>query len=775
MPMLKVFVPRAESAALAEFGQIVETYDAFTIVDAGPVAVRRLVRSHPVEDISDQYLLPLGGAEVDPLGGAAGTEAVSARATVASRSRRALARSTAPPDDAPHHYLLQFVAPPKPAWLTALKRAGATPRHPTSGFGYVVKADGEALARLRELRFVRWVGHLPHADRVAPAITGAPTPVRAAVSQDQAPAMPRRRVLPGALTVDVFDAADLPRIAREAVALGFTVLAQDKPARRLSVLSEATEAQTRQRVQALSTVHGVRWIAERVLPRTSNNVAAGIVGQTVVARPANGLGLSGHGEIVAVCDTGLDTGEAATIHPDFAGRIVAIKSFPIAPYWTPWVLNPGANDGAADVDSGHGTHVAGSVLGDGSASANGPLRIQGTAPAAKLVFQAIEQFMRWRPGAAPPGNPRYLLSGLPDALGPLFQHAYRLGARIHSNSWGGGDPGRYDEQCRQFDDFVWRNKDMCFVIAAGNDGSDRNGDGKIDEGSVTSPGTAKNCITVGASENLRPEFNTQRYGDWWPNDFPVPPPSTDPMANNAGQLAAFSSRGPCSDGRTKPDVVAPGTFILSTRSTQLASNNFAWAAYPPNRKYFHMGGTSMATPLVSGCLALIREHVRKSGSLDSPSAALLKAVLIAGAQRLPGLAAPTRLLDNAQGFGRVNLERSLRRLKLASEGTGLRSGEMSTSTLKVSGSSRTLRVVMAYSDFPGEGLINNLNLIVTAPGGRRYVGNQGAGSGLMTMDSRNNVEVVQVSDAPAGTWTFVVVASSVTQGPQDFALAAVLI
>lgn len=770
MPMLKVFVPRAESAALAEFGQIVEAYDAFTVVDAGPGAARRLVRSHPVEDISDQYRLPLGGTEVDPLAGAAGAAAASARATAASRSRRAVARSTAAPDDdEPHHYLLQFVAPPKPAWLTALKRAGATPRHPTSGFGYVVKADGAALAKLRELRFVRWVGHLPHADRVAPAIAAAPA--RAA----QGPAMPRRRVLPGALTVDVFDAADLPRIAREAEALGFKVLAHDKPAKRLSLLSEATAAQIRQRVRTLSAVHGVRWIAERVLPRTSNNVAAGIVGQTVVARPAPGLGLSGRGEIVAVCDTGLDTGDAATIHPDFADRIVAIKSFPITPYWAPWLLNPGANDGAADVDSGHGTHVAGSVLGDGSASAAGPLRIQGTAPAARLVFQAVEQFMRWRPGAAPPGNPRYLLSGLPDALGPLFQHAYGLGARIHSNSWGGGDPGQYDEQCRQFDDFVWRNKDMCFVIAAGNDGSDPNRDGKIDEGSVTSPGTAKNCITVGASENPRPEFNTQRYGDWWPNDFPVLPPSTDPMANNAKQVVAFSSRGPCSDGRTKPDVVAPGTFILSTRSTQLAPNNFAWAAYPQNRKYFHMGGTSMATPLIAGCVALIRENLRKSWSLASPSAALLKAVLVAGAQRLPGQAAPTRLLDNAQGFGRVNLDRSLLRLKLASEGAGLRSGQMASSTLAVSGSSRTLRVVMAYSDFPGDGLINNLNLIVTAPGGRRYVGNQGAGAGLMTMDSKNNVEIVQVSDAPAGTWTLAVVASSVTQGPQDFALAAVLV
>jgi hypothetical protein len=83
------------------------------------------------------------------------------------------------------------------------------------------------------------------------------------------------------------------------------VVATDKRARRISLQATGTAAQVRQQVQALSAVHGVRWIGERVLPRTSNNVAAGLIGQPFAARPAApGLGLTGAGEIVAVCDTG---------------------------------------------------------------------------------------------------------------------------------------------------------------------------------------------------------------------------------------------------------------------------------------------------------------------------------------------------------------------------------------------------------------------------------------------------------------------------------------
>ena len=62
------------------------------------------------------------------------------------------------------------------------------------------------------------------------------------------------------------------------------------------------------------------------------------------------------------------------------------------------------------------------------------------------------------------------------------------------------------------------------------------------------------------------------------------------MADNPDQVVAFSSRGPTEDGRIKPDVVAPGTFILSTRSTQIAANNFGVGArFPPSQHVFLHG------------------------------------------------------------------------------------------------------------------------------------------------------------------------------------------
>jgi len=386
--------------------------------------------------------------------------------------------------------------------------------------------------------------------------------------------------------------------------------------------------------------------------------------------------------------------------------------------------------------------------------------------------------MKWK--ASAPANlkaERYVLAGLPLNMKPLFQYAYSQGARIHSNSWGGGDPGAYDDQCGQFDKFVWSHKDFCFVIAAGNDGSDRDGDGKINLGSVTSPGTAKNCITVGACENRRPDFEDQTYGDWWPDDFPVNPIAKDPMADEPEEVVAFSSRGPTLDDRVKPEVVAPGTFILSTRSSQIAANNFAWAAYPPIKsKYFYMGGTSMATPLAAGAVALVRQFLRTKRGIASPSAALMKALLIAGAKRLPKTAPAGSICDDHQGFGRVNLDRSLKRPLATLEGPALKTGQKSTLSLSVTSSTKTLRIALCYSDYPGESLVNNLNLIVTDPDGKRHTGNQGAsGGGSLALDATNNTEVVQVSKAKKGKWTVDVVASNVSSGPQDFALAAVLV
>ena len=88
--------------------------------------------------------------------------------------------------------------------------------------------------------------------------------------------------------------------------------------------------------------------------------------------------------------------------------------------------------------------------------------------------------------------------------------------------------------------------------------------------------------------------------------------------------------------------------------------------------------------------------------------------------------------------------------------------------VKVGGSGVPLRATLVYTDFPGESLINNLNLIVTDPSGKFYLGNDFNGSG--SLDSRNNVEGVVIQSPPAGEWTVNVVASEVQQGPQAFAL-----
>jgi serine protease AprX len=756
MANLKVFSTPDEATEFLSKATLVEPYDAFLLVEAPPRIAKQIAQRFPVEDITSQFELELPNVTINtnrPRVTAAGVQRHPAY-----KGERVTAGK--------HHYIVQFIGPIKERWISQVRAAGAEIVAPRAGFSYVVRANAAALTKIAALRVVRWVGHLPYSARVSPTLV-----------KRRKTTLPRRRVRPNAYRVEIFASEDAGRIAAAARRLGFTVLSTDPQARVLIVESGKSDGARDRQIRSLAAARGVRFIRERVVPRTSNNVATTIMGNSFAATSASGLQLTGSGEIVAVCDTGIDTGDPSTIHPDFAGRILAVKSYPITSDWKTIISNPGGNDGPADFDSGHGTHVAGSVLGNGAASAGTAAVVRGHAFKAKLVFQAVEQEMKWKPNAPPSlAKERYVLAGIPNNLKPLFQFAYDKGARVHSNSWGGGDPGAYDDQCRQFDQFVWDHKDFCFVIAAGNDGTDNDGDGSINMGSVTSPGTAKNCITVGACENRRPEFNTELYGDWWPTDFPVSPFSQDPMADRPDEVVPFSSRGPTADNRIKPDVIAPGTFILSTRSSKIAPSNFAWSAYKLDKThYFFMGGTSMATPLTSGAVALLREFLRTSQGIAQPSAALLKGLLIAGAQRLPGTAASKVLLDNHQGYGRVNVDRSVKKVLATVDHAGLKTGEKATLSLKVPAGQKTLRIALCYSDFPGRGLINNLNLIVTSPTGKKAVGNQPSGSSSLTLDSANNVEVVEVPKAKSGTWTVDVVASNIAKGPQDFAIAAVLV
>lgn len=370
------------------------------------------------------------------------------------------------------------------------------------------------------------------------------------------------------------------------------------------------------------------------------------------------------------------------------------------------------------------------------------------------------------------------LFGIPENLKTLFQYAYVNGCRIHTNSWGStGDFGKYDIQCEQIDSFIWDRKDFTLLFAAGNESKDANHNGKIDFGSVTPPATAKNCITVGASENNRADKKTETYGKWWPDDFPSLPIKGDPMTDSINDVVAFSGRGPTNDGRIKPDVVAPGTFILSTRSRYIPENSYAWGKYPPNKDYFYMGGTSMATPLTAGGVAIIRQFLRTKANIPKPSAALIKATLIHGSQKLDyryKASSEKGLFDMEQGWGRVNLQESIAPKKgkiiYIDHNKGLKTGESSSIEIEVEEIDIPLKVTMVYTDYPGPALINNLNLAVTSPDGTRFNGNVFAKPYDSRHDTKNNVEVVSIEKPDKGKYVIEIIGSNISIGTQDFAL-----
>ena len=129
------------------------------------------------------------------------------------------------------------------------------------------------------------------------------------------------------------------------------------------------------------------------------------------------------------------------------------------------------NDGAGDVDSGHGTHTAVSVLGAGDVGGEG----QGTAPAAGLLMQTVEDYLDFKRRCASIYADGYYLTGIPLDLRVLYQNAYDAGARIHSNSWGSAVAGDYTTDSANTDDFVWDHPDMLITYSAGNEGIERSG------------------------------------------------------------------------------------------------------------------------------------------------------------------------------------------------------------------------------------------------------------------------------------------------------------
>lgn len=471
--------------------------------------------------------------------------------------------------------------------------------------------------------------------------------------------------------------------------------------------------------------------------------------------------LDGAGQIIGHADTGLDSGDTNTIHPDFVGRV--LHAFAL-----------GRSNDWSDTHY-HGTHTAASILGTGAAS-DGQFR--GTAPAAKLVHQSV-------------ANSANQLTGLPADLNDLFQPPYDLNARIHADSWGQNySAGLYTTDAMTSDEFVWDHPDMLIVFAAGNDASDGDWNGIVDPYSVSAPSTAKNVLSVGAAESGRAPgsggLTATTYGSAWPIKFLVAPISDDYISQSDDNLhrglAGFSGRGPAADGRFKPDVVAPGTDVISCYSRRATAST--WGLYASNTNYCFAGGTSMATPLVAGLAALLRQHCVENLGIPNPSAALLKAVLTGGSRSLspgqygedmyreiPDLPRPNFM----EGWGMPALDDALFpaepvRAILVDAGRALATGEQAEFPFCVVEGGHPLTISMAYTDYPATSaaaktLVNDLDVSVIRPDQSVLYPN-----GFAMPDRLNNVEGMDVAAAEEGLWGIRVEGYNAPEGPQPFAL-----
>jgi len=521
----------------------------------------------------------------------------------------------------------------------------------------------------------------------------------------------------------------------------------------------ATVATDNAGIAKISSSEAVEWIEPLPVYQYTNEVADEVLNTSWVASNMASVNsswsdLDGSGIIVTVTDSGLHNGvNDSEMHGDFSDHITGIVSFPIpTSSQGSCSSNSVFDDGASDTHS-HGTHVAGSVLGDGTNSSG---LIKGSAPEANLLFQAFEQIC----------NGAYILA-LPNNLKDFMDLAAENNSNVHTNSWSSMTCascfGEYNSGTMQVDTASNAYPNMTILFAAGNSGTDSNSNGEIDDDSLGSPATGKNVITVGASENNRPIVYTDAGS------------GSSTNTDNISGMATFSSRGPTDDGRQKPDISAPGTYILSTKSNYArAATECGWGYLPisdaNNAHYCYKGGTSMATPLTAGVAALLYQHLYDNVGHENVSSSLIKAIMTANANDMMGQysdvtnGAGEDAPNYHEGWGRLNIRAAVDTSFVDNEGVA--TGEERAYSFAVPSSAPDMRLMLVWTDpasSPGAGphLVNQLNLNIKKPDG----------SWVNDTNTLDNIIGADFASPAVGTWEVHITGASVPTGPQMFSVA----
>ncbi|HEX2085500.1 MAG TPA: S8 family serine peptidase [Solirubrobacteraceae bacterium] len=672
----------------------------------------------------------------------------------------------------PHH-LLQLAGPPTADWVRAIEERGVHVVEPISTYGLFCTAAPDQIEAVRaDLPFVEWAGPFEPAYRVHPNL------------EEQSGRIQY-------VSVGVFPPEAIPAVADAVGEAGGAVVRSTADEGGTHKYGHLVVELDKRAVPEIARHPDVRWL-EFVPPapglegERETQILAGNFDGAALPNTApvpgyqawlTGVGLSGAGVTVAICDSGVDAGpnNNASGHVDIAGRQTGFVDY---------------SGGTTTTDTdGHGTHVAGIAVANAAsgqveaAAPNDFLWGQGVAPGANLVTQNATQMSPWPPAS----------------YAQMFRDSITNGAAVQNDSWTSnpGQPGLgYTAICQEFDQLV-RDPDtntaqleeLAVVCSAGNSGPNAS--------TITAPKEAKNVIVVGNSLTVRP--------------------GTGVAVDEIDGLRATSSRGPAIDGRFLPTVVAPGTNVSSIWSetgsvaqygNPIAGTGNADPANPGNtiNQYMFMGGTSMASPHVAGACALLIEWwgVRTGGR--RPSIALLKALLVNGAVDLGGgrrtdaLARGTlaNIPNNHQGWGRVSLENMLLQAPESDRGPRIFSdqrhafttaGQEHTIRVAPADPARPMRVTLVWTDAPGApnanpALVNDLDLEVTETAtGTVFRGNVFGANGFSNaggaFDTLNNVECVYVQN-PNGAYDVTVVAGTIAANArppfdaatpwQDFAL-----
>lgn len=569
------------------------------------------------------------------------------------------------------------------------------------------RADLDAIAALD---FVRWAGEWRPEWKIGPEI-GSRT-----FSSDERQTMARDGL--ALVQAYLFDGASLDDAKRE---IERVPGAQIEESVRIGGMETISVRVPLTNVQDLSNADSIRFVEElpEFTERSNTNTRWIVQTNITNSTPLYDAGIHGEGQIIGIMDGGFQPAHCSFADPNIAITTANTPGvFPthrkVVAYNVPFVTNA------------HGTHVAGTAMGNQAGDINDNTR--GIAYNAKVCFRTYS-------------SP---VSTFPIDV-HLATHASQ-GATVHTNSWGDDGTTAYNAICRAIDLFSYNYEDNLVCFASTNLSALKN------------PENAKSVLAVGKSGG---------------------------SGSQTGSCSTLS--GPTADGRRKPEVFAPGCSTISANSstscgtttmtgTSMASPAVAGAA-SLIRQYFTDGfyptGSKVAANSLIPSGALLRAMLTNS-SVDMT------------AYPSPNQVPP----NNYEGFGRILLDNAVylagdtRKLLIKdirnTSGSALSTSSVSTTNFRVQGGGETLRVTMAFSDAPATiptafAPVNDINLRVIDPSGNVYLGNViNAATGISqtggSADAINCIELVVLSSPATGNWRAEVVGAAVNVGTQGFGL-----